>query len=125
MHNSHMINSLYTNVFMQVCKETRVQEITSNHDTSSINKRDATEQDTTTSSPCDLPEHKDEFPNFIFTYKSGVDLDAIKNSVEQLTENSAQVKSTTVLHFLDMIIFQMNREAYLQVNNTVNQLYFC
>ena len=101
-----------------MCKEAQVTEIKANHDVSVINKRnaaDVTEQDTTTPGPCDLPEHKDEFPNIIFTYKVGADLDNIKKSVENYTENSAEVQSVTVLHFLDMIIFKMNRAAYLQV----------
>ena len=106
------------NVFVQVCNEAQVTEIKPNHDISVINKRDAadiSEQDTTTPGPCDLPEHKDEFPNIIFTYKVGADLDAIKETVEKYTENSAEVQSAIVLDFLDMIIFKMNRAAYLQV----------
>ena len=99
---------------MQVCKEAKVKEIQVKHD--SISKRDVTtEQEVTTSGPCDLPEHKEEFPRIIFQYNNGADLEAIKNTVEEYTDNSAQVQSANVLSFLDTIIFRMNRAAYLQV----------
>lgn len=107
-----------SNIFVQVCKESQVKEIKPNRDVSVINKRDATtttEQDLTTSDPCDLPEHNEEFPRIIFQYKKETDLDAIKETVEQYTKNSAQVESAIVLQFLDIIIFKMNRAAYLQV----------
>ena len=107
-----------------MCEEAQVTEIKANHDVSVINKRnvaDVPEQTTTTPGPCDLPEHNDEFPNIIFIYKVGADLDAIKKSVENYTENSAQVQSVTVLDFLDMIIFKMNRAAYLQVMKLLNK----
>ena len=99
---------------MQICKEVKVKEIKVKHD--GINKRDVTtEQEVATSGPCDLPPHKDEFPRFIFQYKEGADLEAIRKTVEEYTDNSAQVQSAIVLSSLDYIIFQMNRAAYLQV----------
>ena len=66
-------------------------------------------------SHCGLPETQEEFPKFIFVYKKGADLDAIAKSVKANTENSAEVKTAVTLHFLDMIIFEMNRAAYLMV----------
>ena len=65
---------------------------------------------------CGLPEHTEEFPKYIFVYNRGVDLDAIVKSVEGYTDNSAEVMSAKPLHNLDMIIFQMNRAAYLNVS---------
>ena len=56
-----------------------------------------------------------EFPRIIFQYKKGTDLDAIKETIEQYTENSAKAESVIVLQNLDTIIFKMNRAAYLQV----------
>ena len=101
---------------MQVCKEEQVKEIRVKHNTYTVGKRDVTtEQEVTTSGPCDLPEHNEEFPRIIFQYNDGADLVAIRNAVEEYTENSAQVQSATVLSFLSTIIFQMNRAAYLQV----------
>ena len=52
-------------------------------------------------------------------YKKGADLDAIAKSLEAYTENSAEVKSALPLHNLDIIIFQMNRAAYLKVHNYI------
>ena len=112
---------MYSNVFVQVCKEVKVKEIKVEHD--SINKRDVTtEQEVTTSGPCDLPEHREEFPRIIFQYEDGADLEAIKKTVEEYTDNSAQVQSAIVLSFLDTVIFQMNRAAYLQVINQLLKL---
>jgi len=68
-----------------------------------------------------LPESDEEFPKFIFTYNKGADLETIKKAVEEYIENPAQVKSAITLQFLDMIIFQMNRAAYLQVCTYVYQ----
>lgn len=99
---------IYSNVFAQVCKEVKVKEIKAKH--GGINKREAT-----TSGHCDLPEHNDEFPNIIFLYKDGADLEAIKKTVEAYTDNSAHVRSAIVLSRFNTIIFQMNRAAYLQV----------
>ena len=105
---------IYSNVFVQVCKEDNVKEIKPKYN--GINKRDATtEQEVTTSGHCNLPEHKDEFPYIIFQYEDGADLEAIKKSAEDYTDNSAQVQSAIVLGNLDTIIFRMNRAAYLQV----------
>ena len=109
------MNTGHYNVLVQICNEVKVKEIKVNHGT--VNKRDVTsEQEVTTSGPCDLPEHTDEFPAIIFRYKDGTDLDAIKQSVEGYTKNSAQVESAIVLKRLDIIIFKMNRAAYFQVN---------
>ena len=108
------MNSGHYIVLAQICNEAKVKEIKVNHGT--VSKRDVTsEQEVKTTAPCDLPEHNDEFPRFIFQYKDGTDLDAIKQSVEGYTENSAQVRSVIVLENLDTIIFIMNRAAYLQV----------
>ena len=108
------MNSGHYNVLVQICNEVKVKEIKVNHGT--VSKRDVTSgQEVSTSGPCDLPEHNDEFPSFIFVYKRGADLNAIAKSVEAYTENSAEVKLALPLHTLGMIIFQMNREAYLKV----------
>ena len=65
---------------------------------------------------CGLPERDEEFSRYIFVYNKGADVEAIKQSVEEDAENSsAQVKSAQALGSLDMIYFEMNRAAYLQV----------
>ena len=62
-----------------------------------------------------MPERDEEFSRYIFVYNKGADVEAIKTSVEGYAENLAQVKSAVALESLDMIVFEMNRAAYLQV----------
>jgi len=92
-----------------------------NYDTSVINKRDVTtttEQDFSSTRPhCSLPETTEEYPTFIFGYsvEDATELYAIKEAVEGCSDNSAIVQSAIVAEFLSMIIFKMNRAAYLKV----------
>ena len=85
-----------------------------------INKRDATtiEQDFTSTSPhCSLPETTDEYPTFIFGYnvEDTSELYTIKEAVQGYTGNSANVQSAQVAELVKIIIFKMNRAAYLEV----------
>ena len=86
-----------------------------------INKRDVTtttEQDFTSTSPhCSLPEIAEEYPTFIFGYnvEDASELYAIKKAVQGYTGNSANVQSVEVAELVKIIIFKMNRAAYLKV----------
>ena len=106
---------------IQVCKELKVESIIPNYDTSVIEKRDitaTTEQDFSSTNPhCSLPETVEEYPTFIFGYnvEDATELNTIKEAVEGYTDNSADVQSANVAEFLNIIIFKMNRAAYLKV----------
>ena len=65
---------------------------------------------------CDLPEHNEEFPTFIFVYDETANLKKIIKSVRK-SKNSAIVLLAKAIEQVHMIIFQMNRAAYLQVCN--------
>ena len=86
-----------------------------------INKRDVTtitEQDLTSTSPhCSLPETTEEYPTFIFRYnvEDASELFTIKEAVQGYTGNSADVQSVQVAELVKIIIFKMNRAAYLEV----------
>jgi len=86
-----------------------------------INKRDVTtttEQDFTSKSPhCSLPETTEEYPTFIFGYnvEDASELYTIKEAVQGYTGNSANVQSVEVVELVKIIIFKMNRAAYLKV----------
>ena len=103
-----------------------MKSIMPNHDTSVIYKRDATattEQDLASTSPhCDLPQKIEEYPTFIFGYRveDATELYQIKEEVEGYTENSADVQSATVAENVKVIIFKMNRAAYLKVLHILN-----
>ena len=64
---------------------------------------------------CGLGEHDEEFSTFIFVYNKAASLDKIIKSVKSYNRNSARVLLATAVEQAQMIIFQMNREAYLQV----------
>ena len=107
--------------FVQVCKEKKVKQIKPNHDTSVINKRSTeavSDQDiitpTTSTGHCGLPENEEEFSTFIFVYSETANLDKIVKSVKR-TKDSAKVLLAKPIEHVHMIIFQMNRAAYLQV----------
>ena len=86
-----------------------------------INKRDVTtttEQGLTSTSPhCSLPETTEEYPTFIFGYnvEDASELYTIKEAVQGYTGNSADVQFVKVAELLKIIIFKMNRAAYLKV----------
>ena len=95
-----------------------MKSIIPNYDTSVINKREITTTTEQDFSPhCSLPEVTEEYPTFIFGYnvEDATELDTIREAVEGYTDNSADVQSATVAEFLNMIIFKMNRAAYLKV----------
>ena len=69
---------------------------------------------------CSLPERDEEFSRYIFVYNRGADIEAIKQSVEEYSGNSAEVQSAEALESFDMIFFDMNRAAYLQVCASLN-----
>ena len=62
-----------------------------------------------------MPEHDEEFPTFIFVYNKAANLEKIIKSVKSSKENSARVILATAVEQAHIIIFQMNRAAYLQV----------
>ena len=74
---------------------------------------------TTLNGHCDLPEHDEEFPTFIFVYNEGENLNKIIKSIKRYNENSATVILAVAIEEVPMIIFQMNRAAYLQVCNNM------
>ncbi|XP_065910718.1 uncharacterized protein [Dysidea avara] len=99
------------------CKEPEVEAIIPNYDTSVINKREVTTTTEQDFSPhCSLPEVTEEYPTFIFGYnvEDATELYTIREAVEGYTDNSADVQSAIVAEFLNMIIFKMNRAAYLK-----------
>lgn len=111
---------------VQVCQEQNVKWIRPNHHTSVISKRNTevvSEQhlmlSTTVNGHCDLPEHDEEFPTFIFVYNEGANLDKIINLIKRYNRNSASVLLAQPAKQLHMIIFQMNRAAYLQVGTGI------
>ena len=63
---------------------------------------------------CDLPEYDKEFSTIIFIYNETASLTETAESVKGY-RNPARVMLATVIEGAHMIIFQMNREAYLQV----------
>ena len=63
---------------------------------------------------CDLPEYDEEFSTIIFIYNETVSLTETAESIKGY-RNPARVMLATVIEGVHMIIFQMNREAYLQV----------
>ena len=107
--------------FVQVCKEKKVKQIKPNYDTSVINKRSTkaiADQDiitpNTLTGHCGLPERDEEFSTFIFVYSETTNLDKIIKSVKA-AKNSARVLLAKPIEHIHMIIFEMNRAAYLQV----------
>ena len=64
---------------------------------------------------CGLPEHDEEFSTFIFVYSETTNLDKIIKSVKAAAKNSARVLLAKPIEHIHMIIFEMNRAAYLQV----------
>ena len=107
--------------FVQVCKEKKVKQIKPNYDTSVINKRNTeatSDKDitapTTVTGHCGLPENDEEFPTFIFVYSKTANLDKIIKFVKS-AKDSARVLLAKPVEHVHMIIFQMNRAAYLQV----------
>ena len=106
---------------LKVCKELKVESIIPNYDTSVIYKREVTattKQDFSNTNPhCSLPETVEEYPTFIFGYnvEDAAELNTIKEAVEGYTDNSADVQFANVAGLLNMIIFKMNRAAYLKV----------
>ena len=106
---------------MQICKEPKVKKIKPNYDTSVINKRStesASDQNVATSDTltghCNLPEHDEEFSTYIFVYSETANLDKIIASTKGY-KNTAKVLIAIAIEEVHMIIFQMNRAAYLQV----------
>ena len=108
---------------MQVCKEPKIKQIRPNHDASviSLNKRNTeSTSDMKVTMPasltghCDLPEYDEEFSTFIFVYDETASLTEIAESIKSC-RNSAQVTLAVAIEDVHMIIFQMNRAAYLQV----------
>ena len=108
--------------FVQVCKEKKVKQIKPNYDTSVINKRNTetvSNQDITPTiltGWCGLPEHDEKFSTFIFVYSETANLDKIIKSI-QTAKNSSRVILAKAIEEVHMIIFQMNRAAYLQACN--------
>jgi len=93
-----------------------VKEIRPNHDTNAISKRNTDFIMTTTPNDhCTLPEHDEEFPTFIFKYNKTANLDEIIKSVKEYNSNSTSVLLAVPIELHHMIIFKMNRAAYLQV----------
>ena len=108
---------------MQICKEPKIEQIKSNHNTSVINKRSIKSvpaqnkvTSTTLTDHCDLPEYDEEFSTYIIVYNETAKLRKITRSVKS-NKNSARVILAIVIKEAHMIIFQMNRAAYLQVCN--------
>ena len=108
---------------LQVCKEQKIKRIKPNHNISIITKRNAEEiskqdlmKSTSLTGHCGLPEHDEEFPTFIFVYNEVTHLNKITKSVRRYNRNSARVHLAVVVEQAHMIIFQMNRAAYLQVS---------
>ena len=108
---------------MQVCKEPEIKQIKPNHDTSVINKRSTesavSDQNVVTSNTlidhCGLPEYYDEeFSTYIFVYNETENLDNVITSTQGYG-NPAKVLLALAVEEVHMIIFQMNRPAYLQV----------
>ena len=99
-----------------------MEAIIPNYVTSVINKREittTTEQDFSSTNPhCSLPVTTEEYPTFIFGYnvEDATELYTIQEAVEGYTDNSADVQSAIMTEFLNMIIFKMNRAAYLKVH---------
>ena len=118
-----MCTSVHALIFVQACKEPKIKQIRPNHDVSviSVNKRN-TESTSNTEvlvpSPltgyCDLPEYDEEFSTIIFIYNETAGLTETAESIKGY-RNPARVMLATVIEGVHMIIFQMNREAYLQV----------
>ena len=98
-----------------------MNSIIPNYDRSVINKRDVTtttDHDFSNTNPhCSLSETTEEYPAFIFGYnvENAAELYTIKEAVEGYTDNSADVQFAIVAGLLNMIIFKMNRAAYLKV----------
>ena len=108
-------------ISVQVCKEPQVKQINPNHNTSVISKRNTESSSnqnlvtsTTSTGHCDLPEHDEEFSTFIFAYNETANLKKIIRSIKR-ERNSARVLLAVAMEEANMIIFQMNRAAYLQV----------
>ena len=110
-------------IFTQICKERKVKEIRPN-DISTISKKsiesvsdqDLATTNTTLNDHCGLPEYDEEFPTFIFVYSKAANLDEIIKLVKGYNSNPAGVILAAPIEELKMIIFQMNRAAYLQVH---------
>ena len=68
---------------------------------------------TSLNSHCGLPENDEEFSTFIFLYSETANLDKIIKSAK----TSVKVVLAKAIEGAHMIIFQMNRAAYLQVCN--------
>lgn len=109
---------------MQVCKEQKVKEITPNHESSIISKGNAEsipKQDFTTSTSttltghCGLPKVDVKFPVFVFVYNETANLKRIVKSMKRYNKKSAKVLLAEAIDQIHMIIFQMNRAAYLKV----------
>ena len=64
---------------------------------------------------CGLPEHDEEFPTFMFQYSKTANLDKVVESLKGYNRNSARILTALPLEQVHMIIIQMNRVAYLQV----------
>ena len=83
-----------------------------------FNKRDVTATTKQDSSPhCSLPVTTEEYPTFIFRYnvEDAIELNEIKKAVEGYNDNFTVVQSAIVAESLKIIIFTMNRAAYLKV----------
>jgi len=65
-----------------------------------------------TNPDCSLPEITEEYPTFM---EDGTDLYTIKEAVEGYIDNSADVQFAIVVGIINIIIFKMNRAAYLKV----------
>ena len=96
-----------------------MKQINPNHNTSVISKRNtesSSKQNLVKSltSHCDLPEHNEEFSTYIFVYNETANLKKIIRSIKR-ERNSARVLLAVAMEEANMIIFQMNRAAYLQV----------
>ena len=63
---------------------------------------------------CNLPEYDEEFSTFIFVYNETASLTETAESIKSC-RNPAKVMLAEVIEEVHMIIFQMNRAAYLQV----------
>ena len=105
---------------MQICKEPKVKQIGPSYDIPVISKRSiesVSDQDSITSTTlnghCGLPEHDEEFPILLFVYNKAANLDEIVKSLKEYNRNSTRV--LIALEQLHIIIFRMNRAAYLQV----------
>ena len=106
-----------------------MKQIKPNPNSSDVSKRNAetiSGQDLMTSSAmighCDLPVHHEDISTYIFVYNEIANLNSIMKSVKR-NRSPARVDLAISIEGAHMIIFQMNRAAYLQVcHQTFNNI---